>query len=109
MKISIRSLAFEAVVGILDFERNAPQRVEVECTITYRYAKEAFLDYAEAARLLETTIKEGRFHLLEEALEVLFKKMKEHFPQIETLEITISKPDILPNCRVCVSDFRSYL
>ncbi len=109
MTISIRSLTFDAVVGILDRERTAPQRVTIDCEITYEYEDGSFLDYAEAAQLLERTMKEGRFHLVEEALEALFEKMKHRFPQIVTIKIAICKPDILPNCRVCVSDFRTYL
>jgi dihydroneopterin aldolase len=50
-----------------------------------------------------------RFHLVEEALNDLFSLLKAEFPQIETAEIEICKPDILPNCRVCVGDFRSFL
>ncbi|MCF6200841.1 MAG: dihydroneopterin aldolase [Hydrogenimonas sp.] len=109
MKISIKELRFEAVIGILEFERETPQPVEIECNIEYSYSKGEFLDYAEAAALLEATVKNGKFYLLEEALEELFLKMREKFPQIERIKITISKPDILPNCRVCLSDSRSYL
>ncbi len=109
MKLSIRNLTFEAIIGILDFERTAPQPVEIACDITYSYKPGSFLDYAEAARLLESTVKREKFLLLEDAVEALFLKMREKFPAIETIEITISKPDILPNCRVCVSDFRTYL
>jgi len=111
MTISIRALHFQAILGILDFERTSPQRIEVDCEITYSYKKEerGFLDYAEASSLIESTIKEEKFLLIEEALETLFANLKAKFPQIETIKITICKPDILPNCRVCVTDFRSYL
>jgi len=109
VKISIRGLRFEAILGILDFERLKPQPIEIECHITYRYESGEYLDYAEAAKTLESTMKEGKFYLIEEALDALFQKMAEKFPRIETIEIAVSKPDILPNCRVCVSDSRSYL
>ncbi len=109
MKIEIKELRFDAIIGILDFERKTPQQVEIECEIEYDYKDGIFLDYAEIVTLLESTIKEGEFYLLEEALEKLFQKTEESFHQIETIKIKISKPDILPNCRVCVSDFRSYL
>jgi len=109
VKIEIKELAFEAIIGVLDFERKTPQRVEIECEIDYGYKSGDFLDYAEVAELLQRTVQEGKFHLIEEAIEVLFQKMRENFSQIETVKIKISKPDILPNCRVCVSDFRSYL
>ncbi|BDY12557.1 dihydroneopterin aldolase [Hydrogenimonas cancrithermarum] len=111
MTISIRSLHFQAIMGLLDFERTSPQCIEVDCEIAYGYQKEErrFLDYAEVASLIESTIKQEKFLLVEDALETLFGLLKAKFPQIETINITICKPDILPNCRVCVTDFRSYL
>ncbi len=109
MKISIKNLSFEAILGILDFERQTPQRIEIDCEISYSYKEGSYLDYAEAAKILETTVKDGKFQLIEEALDRLFEKIRENFPGIETIEIAIFKPDILPNCRICVSDFRSYL
>ncbi len=109
MTISIEKLRFEAIIGILEFERRDPQPVEIDCRIDYSYRDGEFLDYAAAVQLLESTVKREKFLLLEEALEALFRKMREEFPAIEKIEITISKPDILPNCRVCVSDFRTYL
>ncbi len=109
MKISIQNLRFETILGILDFERKIPQNIEVECELTYSYENGIFLDYSKAVELIESTMKEEKFYLIEDAIERLFEKIKENFPQIKTVKITISKPDILPNCRVCVSDFRSYL
>ncbi len=109
MKISIGALRFEAIMGVLDFERETPQTIEIDCEIVYSYSDGDYLDYSDAANLLESTVKDGKFLLIEDALDQLFRKMREKFPQIERIEIAISKPDILPNCRVCVSDFRSYL
>ncbi len=109
MKISIGTLRFEAILGVLDFERTTPQTIEIDCEIVYSYRNGEYIDYAKAAEVLETTVKDGEFLLIEDALEELFRKMREKFSQIETIEIAISKPDILPNCRVCVSDFRSFL
>jgi len=109
MTIRIEALEFEAILGILDFERKTPQRIRIDAEMTYRYAPDAFLDYAEVVRKIESVMKEGRFLLVEEALETLFSSLKASFPRIETIKITICKPDILPNCRVCVEDFRTFL
>ncbi len=109
MKISIQNLRFETILGILDFERKIPQNIEVDCELTYNYENGVFLDYSKAVELIENTMKKEKFYLIEDAIERLFEKIKENFPQIKTVKITISKPDILPNCRVCVSGFRSYL
>ncbi|WP_456449720.1 dihydroneopterin aldolase [Hydrogenimonas sp.] len=109
MTIRIEALEFEAILGILDVERNEPQRIRIDTEITYRYDSERFLDYAQVASAIESIVKERKFHLVEETLETLFFLLKEKFPRIETIKITICKPDILPNCRVCVEDFRSFL
>ncbi|WP_201352565.1 dihydroneopterin aldolase [Hydrogenimonas urashimensis] len=109
MRIRIESLSFEAVLGILAHERTTPQRILVDATIDYSYTPESFIDYAKVAKHIEKVMQEGAFHLIEEALETLFSTLKKNFPKIETIKITICKPDILPNCRVCVEDFRSFL
>ena len=102
MKILIENLAFEAIIGILDFERLTPQKVQIDCTIDYSYSESIFINYAEVARLIETTVKEKRFELIETALETLSSILKEAFPPIRILELTLRKPDILPNCTVGV-------
>jgi len=111
MTISIQNLSFKAILGILDFERTSAQNIEVDCEIVYRYKKEQnnYIDYAKVASLIESTMKSEKFLLIEDALEKLFFTLKDKFPQIESMKITIYKPDIIPNCRVSVSDFRSYL
>jgi len=111
MTISIQNLNFHAILGILDFERTSPQSIEVDCEIKYSYKKEKanFIDYTEVASLIESTMKSEKFLLIEDALEKLFFTLKAKFPQIESIKITIYKPDIMPNCGVSVSDFRSYL
>jgi len=111
MTISIQDLSFKAILGILEIERKLPQNIEVNCEISYRYEKEKnnYIDYSKVANIIESTIKSEKFLLIEDAIEKLFPLLKDKFPQIQTLKITICKPDILPNCRVCVTDFRSYL
>ena len=109
MTIRIDSLTFPAVIGLLEHERHAPQTVRIDARFTYAYRSGHFLDYAEVARTIVATVQEGRFELVEEAIETLFPILKKKFPQIETASILFCKPDILPDCRVCVEDFRSFL
>ena len=109
MTIHIESLTFPAIIGLLERERRSPQKVRIDARLTYAYRDGNFLDYAEAARLMAETVQKGRFELVEEALEALFVRLKRRFPQIETANIRLCKPDILPDCRVCVEDFRTFL
>ena len=102
MTIRIEALTFDAVIGILDFERTRPQRVRVDVIIDYTY-EEAYIDYALVSETVKSVIIEGTFGLLEEALETLAKTLKERFGLIEILTLNIAKPDILPDCTVTLS------
>jgi dihydroneopterin aldolase len=103
MTVSIRELTFECIIGILDFERLTPQRVIVDATLTYTYASNDFLDYAAVAEHIKAEMKRRRFELIEEALVSLGQTIKSAFPAVSSLEISITKPDILPDCRVSVA------
>ncbi len=104
MKILIENLTFETIIGILEHERHLPQRVEIDCIIDYPYQPNVFVNYADVAFLIETTIKNQQFELIETALETLASLLKERFSTIHTLSLTIRKPDILPNCTVGVQN-----
>lgn len=108
MTISIRELTFECIIGILDFERTAPQRVIVDATLNYEYTPGKILDYAAAVEHIKSEMLRRRFELIESALLSLSTTIKSEFPAINTLEISITKPDILPDCRVCVTKKVNY-
>jgi dihydroneopterin aldolase len=103
MTIHIRDLAFDAIIGILEHEREEKQRVVVNCSIHYTYTG-AFLDYAEVAGHIRSEMVSQKFALVEEALLSLSATLKAEFAMIEALELEISKPDILSDCRVGVSE-----
>lgn len=103
MTITISDLTFDAIIGILDHERLTPQRVIVDTAITYSYAGE-FINYADVAEHIKNEVRRKQFELIEEALESLRESLKTTFPRIETLTLQLSKPDILADCRVSVSE-----
>ena len=103
MTIEIRALTFECIIGILDFERLRPQTVVVDASIDYEYAAGSFLDYAAVAAYIKSEMTARKFELIEEALEALSNGINSNFPAAKSLTLTISKPDILPDCRVCVT------
>lgn len=104
MKILIENLTFETIIGILDFERLTPQQIQIDCEIDYTYTTDHFINYADVAHLIQITMRSEKFELLEEALEHLAKILKETFPLIHQLALTIRKPNILPNCTVGVQN-----
>lgn len=103
MQIKIKDLEFETIIGILDFERIKEQKVRISCTIGYDYDQQ-FLDYALVAAYIQREMKEKKFELIEEALLSLKSSLKREFPLIKSLTLEISKPDILANCEVSLSE-----
>lgn len=103
MTIHIEDLRFECIIGILDFEREKEQDLLVNLTIDYTYENE-FINYADVAAFIKIHTKKSKFLLLEDALSSLSAKLKEKFPLINTLYLKITKPSILPDAKVSVSN-----
>jgi dihydroneopterin aldolase len=103
MQIQIEKLKFNAIIGILDFERVTPQKLIIKTLIEYNY-KDEFINYAEVSEFIKEHIQKNKFLLLEDALGSLSKNLKEKFPAINTLYLKITKPSILPDCKVSLSN-----
>ena len=105
MKVSINSLEFKTIIGILPFERVTKQKVIVDIFFEYKFSKKEkdFVDYSHVAKMAKQIMKKEKFELIEEALLYLEKALKNEF-NISNLYITITKPDILKNCVVSVGN-----
>ena len=103
MTIHIEALTFDVIIGLLDFERDRPQAVIVDLTATYDYSNDAFIDYADLVILIQNELKIKRYVLLENALIGVKNVLYTSYPQLKTLSLKISKPDILPECNVALS------
>ena len=100
--IFIEELRFECIIGILDFERKKPQDVIVNAEILYD-DEDGFIDYAAVTKIIKKSMKKQKFLLIEDAHRFLQKKLKKKFPKIQSLKMKITKPSILPDCRVSVA------
>ncbi len=107
MTIHIEELRFKCIIGLLEKERHNPQEVIVDLELDYDYI-DTFINYADLAALIEVHLQEEKYELIETALNELFSTITTKFPTIKRLFIKISKPDILPNCRVSVSKVKNY-
>lgn len=103
MKIEISDLTFKCIIGILDFERIKKQRVIINISFEYDFSKDLFIDYSEISNLIKTTMKKEKFLLLEDAILHLENLLNNSY-QISNLYIKISKPNILKNCIVSLSN-----
>ncbi|MEO1938482.1 MAG: dihydroneopterin aldolase [Sulfurimonas sp.] len=104
MKIYIEDLTFKTIIGILDFEREIAQDVIINVEIEYSYRDKDFINYADVATLIKSRVQEAKFLLLEDALLDLSQLLKEKFSLIHKLSLKITKPSILPDCRVSLED-----
>ncbi len=103
MKIHIEDLKFQCIIGILDFERVTPQDVIINLAIDYEY-KDEFINYVDISTTIKLQMIESKFLLIEDALESLSKTLLKEFLLINTLYIKITKPSILPDCKVSISN-----
>jgi len=107
MKIHIEDLKFKTIIGILNFERETPQDVIINLEIEYEYIDE-FINYADIVKLITKTMKKDKFLLLEDALKTISVKLKKEFSQIETINLKITKPSIIADCKVSLSDIYKF-
>ena len=103
MKIHINDLTFKCIIGILDLERIKKQKVVINLSFEYEFSKDKFINYAEVSELLKTTMKKEKFLLLEDAILHIENLLTQTY-EISNLYIKISKPNILTNCIVSLSN-----
>jgi dihydroneopterin aldolase len=103
MNIHIEDLKFQTIIGILDFERVTPQDVIINLEISYNYTDQ-FINYVDVVECIKNEMQINKFLLLEDALSSISKTLQNKFLKINTLNLKITKPSILPNCRVSLSE-----
>lgn len=102
MTIHIEDLKFQCIIGILDFERVTPQDVVINLSIDYDY-KDEFINYVEVVDTVKSDMTKNKYLLIEEALYELKTILLKKFTLIDKLDIKLTKPSILPDCKVSVS------
>ncbi|MDA7818018.1 dihydroneopterin aldolase [Sulfurimonas sp.] len=103
MTIHVEDLKFQCIIGILDFERIKKQDVIVNANILYSN-ENAFIDYAHVVQIIKDLMIENEFKLIEDALEAINLKLIKEFTSIISLDLKITKPSILSDCKVSVSN-----
>jgi dihydroneopterin aldolase len=104
MRIAVENLAVSAVIGILPQEREKPQRILASAKIDCEYGSPRdFVDYIVVAELIKTRLIEGRFGLLEEALNAIAPEISRLNPSIAKIRLTLEKPDATCGFRAAVS------
>ncbi|WQR75972.1 FolB domain-containing protein [Helicobacter pylori] len=102
--VHIHNLVFETILGILEFERLKPQKISVNLDLFYtELPNKAYLDYMEIQEIIQNTMREKQYLLIEDALKDLSHALKTHYSEISELFLKISKLEISPNSQVGAS------
>ncbi|GAA8000950.1 dihydroneopterin aldolase [Helicobacter pylori] len=102
--VHIHNLVFETILGILGFERLKPQKISVDLDLFYtQLPNKAYLDYMEIQEIIQNTMQEKQYLLIEDALKDLSQILKTRYSAISELHLKISKLEISPNSQVGAS------
>ncbi|WP_121011367.1 FolB domain-containing protein [Helicobacter pylori] len=102
--VHIHNFVFETILGILEFERLKPQKISVDLDLFYtKLPNKAYLDYMEIQELIQNTMQEKQYLLIEDALKDLSHILKTRYSEISELYLKISKLEISPNSQVGAS------
>ncbi|MFP6268133.1 FolB domain-containing protein [Helicobacter pylori] len=102
--VHIHNLVFETILGILEFERLKPQKISVDLDLFYtELSNKAYLDYMEIQEIIQNTMREKQYLLIEDALKDLSQILKTCYKEISELFLKISKLEISPNSQVGAS------
>ncbi|WP_120853944.1 FolB domain-containing protein [Helicobacter pylori] len=102
--VHVYNFVFETVLGILEFERLKPQKISVNLDLFYTESpNKAYLDYMEIQEIIQNTMQEKQYLLIEDALKDLSHVLKMRYKEISELYLKISKLEISPNSQVGAS------
>lgn len=102
--VHIHNLVFETILGVLEFERLKPQKISVNVDLFYtELPNKAYLDYMEIQEIIQNTMREKQYLLIEDALKDLSHVLKTRYKEITELFLKISKLEISPNSQVGAS------
>ncbi len=96
----------EKVLWMLEhFKSDGLEKVIVDISFKYTFKEDSkdFIDYSEIAKIVKRTIKKEKFLLIEDAIITINKIIYNKF-KLNNLKIKITKPEILKDCIVSVSN-----
>ncbi len=102
--VHVHNFVFETILGILEFERLKPQKISVDLDLFYtQLPNKAYLDYMEIQEIIQNTMREKQYFLIEDALKDLSQILKTRYSEISELFLKVSKLEISPNSQVGAS------
>ncbi|MDU9799502.1 FolB domain-containing protein, partial [Helicobacter pylori] len=90
--VHVYNFVFETILGILEFERLKPQKISVDLDLFYtQLPNKSYLDYMEIQEIIQNTMREKQYFLIEDALKDLSHVLKTRYKEITELYLKISK------------------
>ncbi len=105
--VIIKDLTLDIIIGVLEHERKNRQKIILNAVIEYDKSKH-FLDYTHVVEAIVNLLEYKMYDTLENALSGICKALKLDFPEIRTVKMSISKPEIYKNCLVGVEILKKY-
>lgn len=112
-KISIRDLTFDCIIGVLPSERTHEQPIVLNVSLWLDFSPAAqsedlslSVDYAKLAEDLKGFIRLSCFQLEETLVMETGKFILEHHPMVQTVEVSVRKPQAIPHCAGAESTIR---
>lgn len=99
----IEKLEFYAIIGLLDKEREMPQKVEVWAKIAVKHQKNDkndIVSYVDIADTIRRVMRIEKFFTVEEALLALCEEIAKISSKITKVKLKILKTEILENAVV---------
>ena len=112
-KICIKDLQFNCIIGTLPYEREKEQPIVLNVTLWLDFAQAArnedlahSIDYAQLAEDLQGFIRHSQFQLEETLVFETAKHILNNYPKALMAEVTVRKPQAIPNCAGAESSIR---
>ncbi len=96
ISVFVEDLRFETIIGLLDFERSAPQEIKIDAS----FEASEFIDYAHVCDYFKFEMQKQKFVKVEDAIEFFVNDFKRKYPTLKCLNLKISKTKIISNAIV---------
>ena len=112
-KISLKDIQFNCILGTLPYEREQEQPVAVNVSIWLDFTLAAqnddlihSIDYAQLSQDVQNFICMSRFQLEETLVLETAKYILANHPKAQMAEVSVRKPQAIPNCAGAESSIR---
>jgi 7,8-dihydroneopterin aldolase/epimerase/oxygenase len=92
IEITLRAMRFHGLVGILPHERDIPQPIEIDLTVTVA-SGEGVIDYRELYAIAANAVV-GQTSFLEGLADRIAKSALNHSARIRTARVAVRKPHV---------------